>query len=175
MSRISPLPRPCSSIPLVSPLGMVSVHLCGEHLSPVTASAPAYFVEKEFWQQLAEASFWTFSLVCLTSGRRWLIQGQWELSCYLFPTWHQSWESQSEVSLSVLIRGWPKISGMRGTSATEMPAIYTPGGRAGKQSGSSAHILVLFAWKWRGRAQLLSSRNMQGQSSFLLLLFFLFG
>jgi len=41
---------------------MVSLRLSGEHLSPGTTPATAYFVEKEFWQQLAEVSFWTFSL-----------------------------------------------------------------------------------------------------------------
>lgn len=131
---------------------------------------PCLFCRGGILAAISWSEFLDLQPVCLTSGSRWLIQGQWKLSCYLFPTWNQSGEGRSEVSLSVLIRGWPKISGMRGTpAATRVQGrllFIHPGGRAGEQSGSSAPILFLFAWNWRGRAQLLSSRSMHGQWCF---------
>lgn len=150
-------PSPVARYPSLACSGwFLSISL--ENICHRDCSSPCLFCREGILAAISWSEFRDLQPVCLTSGSRWLIQGQWKLSCYLFPTWNQSGDSGSEVSLSVLIRGCPKIPGMSGTPAATRAQgrllFIHPGGRAGEQSGSSAPVLFLFDWSWRGRAQL---------------------
>lgn len=105
----------------------------------------------DLWKQVADSR--TVEAVVLPVSNMKSIRGEWE--------WSQPFCFDKRVAKDL----WNERHSSSHPGAG-MPAIYTPRGRAGEQSGSSAPILFLFAWNWRGRAQLLSFRSMHGQCLF---------